>query len=413
MPRVIERLLGRRQADPVLVRLLFTRLLDTKAADHGPARECLALMAAKVQTGEISSEKTASLRQQIEPALHQILDHQPVHPLRHHAAVLAVTLKDPKGIAIVQQGFTESRHSEALRLQSLEALIAGGDATVLNLVAPVLGQAEGSSLSFRGQVLAALGKLDDPRVASLVLTHYPHLEPDLKPRAIELLIQRVRWSKPLLEAIAAKKVPADALNVNQVRRMLASKDADLVQRVKAQWGTIRDGRNPEREKVVAEMRAFLLNARGDARAGTQVFKNLCAQCHKIHGEGQDVGPDITVNGRASFEQLLSNVFDPSLVIGAAYQATTVTTVRGRTLTGLLVEDNAQRVVLKLQGGKTETIARREVEEITVSPLSLMPEGIEKQLKPQEIADLFAFLTLDKPPSDPTAKKIPGTPREGG
>jgi putative heme-binding domain-containing protein len=191
---------------------------------------------------------------------------------------------------------------------------------------------------------------------------------------------------------------------------LTSKDADLVKQAKGLWGAVREGRNPEREKVVADMRKFLRTARGDARAGAVVFKNVCAQCHKIYGEGQDVGPDVTVNGRASFDQLLSNVFDPSLVIGAAYQATLVTTTRGRSLTGLVVEDNARRVVLKTQGGKLETVPRGQVEEMTVSPVSLMPEGIEKQLKPQEIADLFAFLTLDKPPGDPAARKIPGAPR---
>ena len=88
-----------------------------------------------------------------------------------------------------------------------------------------------------------------------------------------------------------------------------------------------------------------------------VFQNVCAQCHKIYGEGQEVGPEITLNGRGSYEQLLSNVFDPSLVIGPAYQATTVATADGRVLTGLLVEDSPQRLVLKLQGGKLETIAR--------------------------------------------------------
>jgi putative heme-binding domain-containing protein len=87
----------------------------------------------------------------------------------------------------------------------------------------------------------------------------------------------------------------------------------------------------------------------------------------------------------------------------------VQTTKGRTLTGLVVEDNAQRVVLKLQGGKLETIPRAEIDEMSVSPVSLMPEGIEKQLKPNEIADLFAFLTLDKPPDDSAAKPIPGTP----
>jgi putative heme-binding domain-containing protein len=106
---------------------------------------------------------------------------------------------------------------------------------------------------------------------------------------------------------------------------------------------------------------------------------------------------------------LSNVFDPSLVIGAAYQATTVITTRGRAVTGLVVENSEQRVVLKTQGEKLETIPRGEVEEMNVSAVSLMPEGLENQLTPKELADLFAFLCLDKPPTDPAARKIPGTP----
>jgi hypothetical protein len=77
------------------------------------------------------------------------------------------------------------------------------------------------------------------------------------------------------------------------------------------------------------------------------------------------------------------------------------------LTGLPVEDNDQRLVLKTQGGKLETIARGSVEEVRVSQLSLMPEEVEKQLKPEEIIDLFEFLALDRPPSDPQARRLPG------
>ena len=153
------------------------------------------------------------------------------------------------------------------------------------------------------------------------------------------------------------------------------------------------------------MRTFLRKTSGDAQSGQAVFQKLCGQCHKIHGQGQDVGPDITVNGRSSFEQLISNVFDPSLVIGTAYQPRTVLSSDGRILTGLLAEDSPQRVVLKMQGGKLETIARDDIEQIETSRLSLMPEGVEKQLKPQELADLFAFLALDKPPSDPAARRL--------
>jgi putative heme-binding domain-containing protein len=158
------------------------------------------------------------------------------------------------------------------------------------------------------------------------------------------------------------------------------------------------------------MRRLLATTPGDARRGQAVFAKVCGQCHKLHGEGADVGPDITSNGRASFEQLLSNVFDPSLVIGASYQALIVRTTDGRVLTGLPVEDNDQRVVLKVQGGKQETVPREEVDEQKQSELSLMPEDVEKQLKPHEIADLFALLCLDRPPGDPQAAHVPGTPK---
>jgi putative heme-binding domain-containing protein len=157
------------------------------------------------------------------------------------------------------------------------------------------------------------------------------------------------------------------------------------------------------------MRELLTKTPGDPHRGIAVFNKLCGQCHKIHGQGQEVGPDITLNGRSSYDQLLSNVFDPSLVIGASYQARTVRTFDGLVIAGLLVEDGEQRVVLKVQGGKLEAIARDDVEAIKVSELSLMPEGVEKQLSPQEIADLFAFITLDKHPDVPDAKYIPGTP----
>ena len=259
-------------------------------------------------------------------------------------------------------------------------------------------------------MLAALGRLDDARVAPVVLSSYPKMEPELQPKAIELLTQRPSWGKALLKEIAAKKMSKDVVNVNQARRLLATKDAELVKLVRDHYGSPRDSRNPEREKVVAEMRELIKKTPGDAKAGHAVFKKVCAQCHKIYGEGADVGPDVTSNGRSDFEQLLSNVFDPSLVIGAGYQATTVTTLNGKVITGLLTQESKQLVALKAQGGEVYIIPRGDIEELRTSKVSLMPEGLERQLQPHEIADLFAFLCLDRPPGDPKARRIPGTPR---
>ncbi len=200
-----------------------------------------------------------------------------------------------------------------------------------------------------------------------------------------------------MEAVAAKTVAANALNDNQVRKLLASKDEDLRKLVIAQWGSVREERNPKREQVLAQMRTHLRKTPGDPFKGIEVFKKVCGQCHKLHGEGQEVGPDITLNGRNSFEQTVVERVRPSLVIGAAYQARIVETKDGRTLTGLVTEDSPQRIVLKVQGGKQEIIPRDQVDESAESKISLMPEGLETQVTPQELADLFAYITLDKTP----------------
>src|SRR6185312_5160312 len=144
-----------------------------------------------------------------------------------------------------------------------------------------------------------------------VLQAYRNLADSLKPRAVDLLTRRPEWAKALLAAVAEKRIPATALNVTQLRKLQQSPDAEIAGRVKATWGTIREGRNTRRELVVDQIRRSLRRMTGDPGAGQAVFTKLCAQCHKIYGAGQDVGPDITSNGRNDFNQLLSNVFDPS------------------------------------------------------------------------------------------------------
>jgi putative heme-binding domain-containing protein len=329
-------------------------------------------------------------------------------PLYFESAVLATALGNPVGSDAVRKIYLTGSEPAGRRLQSLEALVAAHDSRVHEAVTGVLADGK-EPLDVRGQTLSLLGRVDEPWVAPLVLGSYSRFEPELQPKAIDLLTQRPAWAEALLDAIGRHEIPASALNVNQVRKLLAGKDEKLVEKVRSQWGTLRADRNPQREQVIVEIRNLLGTRAGDPQAGQVVFNRVCGQCHKIYGVGQEVGPDLTSNGRSSLDQLLSNVLDPSLVIGAGYLARIVVTDDGRVLTGLSVEDNEQRLVLKVQGGKLETIARQAVEEVRVSQLSLMPEELEKQIKPEEMVDLFAFLALDKPPSDPAARQLPGLP----
>jgi putative heme-binding domain-containing protein len=277
------------------------------------------------------------------------------------------------------------------------------------LIAGILSENDSrSSAAFRSEVLEMLSVVDDPDVAPAVLKAYSVLPAELQAKAVNLLTHRTAWTKPLLDAIAAKQLPTTVLNITHLRKLQQSRDPKIVAQVKALWGTIRDRRDPKRERVAEGIRALVRKTPGNPVSGQAVFKKICAQCHKIFGEGQDVGPEITSSGRNDFDQLISNVFDPSLVIGPGYQATTLATTEGRILSGLLVEDGNDRVVLKLQGGQVETVQRSQVAEIKTSELSLMPDSFESQLTQQEIVDLCAFLSLDKPPSDPTAKALPGS-----
>ncbi len=283
------------------------------------------------------------------------------------------------------------------------------DPVLLDYAKRRLAEVSGDNDESLVPLLDAMGRLHGAQVAELTLTRFDKIPSPQRPRATELLMQRPVWAIALLDAIAQEKLPRETLHVNQVRRLQNSQDSEVRQRVANLWGRVREERNPQVEQAIEGVRQLWSQKKGDPHQGQAVFRKTCAQCHQIYGQGEQVGPDITRNGRASFEQLLSNVFDPNLVVGAAYQAHTVITQDGRNLSGLLVEQSPERVVLKLQGGKVETIAANQIDEMTVSPLSLMPEGWEKQLNEQELIDLLSFLVLEGPPDQTGVAKLPGTP----
>ncbi|MEX2176778.1 MAG: hypothetical protein WD872_20595 [Pirellulaceae bacterium] len=381
-------------------------------ADEASARECLRTLAAKIRSGEVDAATTGQLKQRLAQPLGKLLAPDAQAPLAGDAALLAALWQDAAALKTVRLLAEDAQAATDQRQLALQTLVFAKDAAALPIAATILKSTAPDAAPLQRAALAALSPADEPAVADVVLSAYPALGPEIQPLAIELLTQRASWSKRLVAQIAANKIPASALNVNQVRKLTSLGDDELTKEVARHWGTIREGRDPAREQLIVQMRSLLAKTPGDPHRGIVVFTKLCGQCHKLHGQGQEVGPDITANGRASFDQLLSNVFDPSLVIGASYQARLIRTADGRVLAGLLVEDSEQRVVLKVQGGKLETVARDDVEAMKVSELSLMPEGIEKQLQSQEIADLFAFLTLDKHPADASARRIPDAPTAG-
>jgi putative heme-binding domain-containing protein len=402
LPRAVDRILGTSRSKLGSVREVVARLV---ADDPELARQALAVISDRL--GETPETRRRELRDGLQPVLHPILAGDPSVPLSFDAHLLASRL----GIgnveaALVREHFTAADQPEAVRLRALVALIAFNDTALPEAIGQVFTS---GPTGFLARVLTALGRSDNPKVAQVVLARLPAFDPELQPLAVDLLLQREPWARKLLDAVLAGKLPRSTLDANHLRKIVESNDREAIWAVEKAWGSIRAERDPRREMVVVAVGDYLRQHPGDPRAGRAVFRRLCAQCHTIYGEGQGVGPDLTSNGRGSFDQVLASVFDPSLVIGQAYQTTTVVTEGGRNLTGLVVEDSDRRIVLKLPGGGQDVVSRNEVKSTRTSRLSMMPEGIENLLSRAELADLFAFLALDRSPDDPLARPIPGAP----
>jgi len=134
-----------------------------------------------------------------------------------------------------------------------------------------------------------------------------------------------------------------------------------------------------------------LGLSGDVARGEKVFRRECIACHRIGKEGHDVGINLaTVKNRTAGEVLV-HVLDPNREVSPNFFEYIVVTDDGRTSTGVIAAETATSITLRRAEGKQETILRDNIEEITSSGISLMPEGLEKKVTVSEMADLLAFL----------------------
>jgi putative heme-binding domain-containing protein len=136
---------------------------------------------------------------------------------------------------------------------------------------------------------------------------------------------------------------------------------------------------------------------GDARAGRELYRKHCAVCHRLFGEGETVGPDLTHANRKDRDSLLVSLVDPSALIRKEYVSYIVQTTDGRVLTGVMAAQTPGSITLLTAKNERTTLAREKIESIQESPASLMPENLLQPLKPQELRDLFSYLQSEQPP----------------
>ncbi|MFL5240768.1 MAG: PVC-type heme-binding CxxCH protein [Gemmataceae bacterium] len=244
--------------------------------------------------------------------------------------------------------------------------------------------------------IAALGRLRDARVPELLLAGWKGYGPAQRSQTLDVLFRRDEWAAAALEAIEAKRIVAAELDAARRQCLLQHKSAAVRQRAAKLFAAAID---PDRQKVVDAYQC-VVNLQGDPRRGTEVFAKNCATCHKLGDVGHEVGPDLASLGDKSPQAIMIAVLDPNRAVEARYVNYTATTKAGLTHTGVLTSETGNSVTLVGPDGKKQVILRTDLEELISTGKSAMPEGLEKEIKPQDLADLIAHIRSVGPERKP-------------
>ena len=275
----------------------------------------------------------------------------------------------------------------SLRRSALESLVersAGPEVEAVCLA--VLGDPRLNVPASRG-----LAKSSDPSVAAALVKNYRRFRSPQRPKVIAVLTSRASFAHELLDAVERGHIPAEALTAYDVRQMRAIDDAELNERLGSLWGDVRETPAEKQEQMKAVRR--LVETATDApnlSAGRSLFAASCAKCHRIFGEGENIGPDLTGANRSNMDYLLENIIHPAAVVSKDYRMTVLLTGDGRVLSGLVIREDGDTLTMQTQTEKV-TVAQDAIESRKLTEQSPMPEGLLKTLSDEQVVDLFGYL----------------------
>ena len=237
----------------------------------------------------------------------------------------------------------------------------------------------------QNSALNSLKKLKGDIVAKVLLSRWQNLGPALRTETITTLFSRSEWIQALLKAIEENQIPAGQIGAAQQQKLLAHSDKTIQKRAAKLFVA-----NADRQKVLKKYDG-VAKSKGDAEKGHTLFAQTCAACHRVRGEGNSIGPDLGMVADKSIPVFLAAILDPNQAVEARYVSYSAVTKDDREVGGIMVTETPTSVTLRNVGGAEETILRADLKELKSSGLSLMPEGLEKSLSPQAMADLIAYL----------------------
>jgi putative heme-binding domain-containing protein len=247
--------------------------------------------------------------------------------------------------------------------------------------------------SVNGVAATALATFNDPAIAPLLIAAYPQFDAVDQPRLIAALGSRASYAGPLLEAVAAGRIPLSAIAAIDAQQIRSLNDAAITRRLGEVWGVIRDTPEAKRQLIArykTELTPALLAAANQSQ-GRAVFAGSCGACHTLYGEGGKIAPDLTGGDRRrDLDSLLAKIVDPSAELPAASRYTIVRLSDGRTVSGIV--DNRTATTLSLRTtAEPVTVAVADIQSTELSNVSLMPEGLFEAFTAEQRRNLVGYL----------------------
>jgi putative heme-binding domain-containing protein len=222
---------------------------------------------------------------------------------------------------------------------------------------------------------------------AVLLARWTAYTPAVRGEVISTLSGRPAWAAALFDAV--EKGIVGRAQIDSTRQALLKNHRDGKVRARAARLFV-TATSETRQKVIDRYKPAS-EKRGDVTKGREVFRRECASCHLSGTIGQNVGPSIASIGTKTAQELLVSILDPNREVDPRYLNYTVTLTDERTTSGIITAESPTAISLKRADGQGETILRAQIEDLRSTKLSLMPEGLEEKIKPDEMADLLAFL----------------------
>lgn len=298
---------------------------------------------------------------------------------------LSVVFGDGRALEEVRALAMDGKAPMESRRAALESLIEARPGDLKEVCEKLLGT------RFLNKTAAAgLALFDDPEIGNRLVASYRTFHPTERGAVVDTLCSRPTFARALMDAVAGGAIPRGDVTAFHARRIRSLGDEEISGRLAEVWGELRDSPT-DRKALIEEWRGKLSHSEAaDPGRGRAVFNEVCANCHRLYGQGGEIGPDLTGAGRDNVDYLLENVLDPSAVVTADFRMTVMAMKDGRVLNGIVVRKDDRTVTLQTDKERV-VLPRDEVEEERASTESLMPDGLLKTLDEGKARDLFAYL----------------------